>query len=265
MSSRLPELAPDLDLARRFVAHRPPPGEVLLCGITGSHHYGFTSADSDLDIKGIHQAPTSQLLALESVRQNHDALEIYEGVECDLTTNELRQAMKLLVAGNGNLLERIFSPHQLFEGDTLRALRELAGRSLSQASFSHYRGYFAGMKREHQRQRPPRAKSLLYSYRVALSGVHLLSRGEVCAHLPTLVEEHGFHEVLELIDVKRAGAEKEPVPPELAAALRARWPELEALLGQAHEHSSLPESCPNLPEIEAWVVERRRQQLLEEG
>ena len=94
MASRRPELAPDLDLARRFVAHRPPPGEVLLCGITGSHHYGFTSADSDIDIKGIHQVPTSRLLALEGVRQNHDALEIYEGVECDLTTNELRQAMK---------------------------------------------------------------------------------------------------------------------------------------------------------------------------
>ena len=47
-------LTPDLDLARRFIADHHPAGEVLLCGVTGAHHYGFPSADSDIDLKGIH-------------------------------------------------------------------------------------------------------------------------------------------------------------------------------------------------------------------
>ena len=48
-------MLPDLTLARRFVSAHLPPGKVLLCAITGSHHYGFTSPDSDIDIKGIQE------------------------------------------------------------------------------------------------------------------------------------------------------------------------------------------------------------------
>ena len=53
---------PDLDLARRFIAKNPPPGEMLLCALTGSHIYGFSSGDSDLDLKGVHYAHTRELL-----------------------------------------------------------------------------------------------------------------------------------------------------------------------------------------------------------
>ncbi|MEZ4465912.1 MAG: nucleotidyltransferase domain-containing protein [bacterium] len=56
---------PDLDLGRRFVAERGPAGQVLLCAVTGAHLYGFPSPDSDLDLKGIHLAPTPTLLGLQ--------------------------------------------------------------------------------------------------------------------------------------------------------------------------------------------------------
>ncbi len=250
---------PDLDLSRRFIALRPPPGQLLLCAITGSHHYGFSSADSDIDMKGIHQLPTERVLALFSGRDNHDALEIYEGVECDLTTNELSQALKLIIKGNGNLHERLASPYQLVDDPVVVELQELGRRARSKSSYGHYRGYLQGMKREHEKQEPPRAKSLLYSFRVALTGIHLMETGEVVAHLPSLAPEYGFGEVLELAQVKIEGAEKEPAPEPLATRLRARWPELEARLERARDRSPLPEMAPNVGEIEAWLVERRRQ------
>ncbi len=50
-------LTPDLDLARRFIATHPPPGRLLLCGITGAHHYGFPSPDSDIDSRYVPGAP----------------------------------------------------------------------------------------------------------------------------------------------------------------------------------------------------------------
>ena len=250
---------PDLDLCRRYLALRPPPGELLLCAVTGSHHYGFSSADSDIDLKGIHQAPTEQVLSLHPGRENHDALEIFEGVECDLTTNELSQALMLLIKGNGNLHERLASPFQLVQSDVTAQLQALGRGALSKACYGHYRGYLHGMRKEHLNQDPPRAKSLLYTFRVALTGIHLLETGEVVGHLPSLAPEYGFGEVLELAEVKMAGAEKEPAPEPLASSLRARWPELEARLETARDRSPLPERAANVAELEAWLVERRRQ------
>ncbi len=58
-------LTPDLEIGRRFVDGNKPPGQMLLCAVTGSHHYGFPSPDSDLDLKGIHLSPIESLLGLE--------------------------------------------------------------------------------------------------------------------------------------------------------------------------------------------------------
>ncbi|KIG19040.1 hypothetical protein DB30_05944 [Enhygromyxa salina] len=255
----LEQPGPDLDLCRRYVALRPPPGRLLMCGVTGSHHYGFSSADSDIDLKGIHQLPTERIVSLFPGRDNHDALEVFEDVECDLTTNELAQALRLLIKGNGNLHERLASPFQLVTNQLVDELRELGLRARSRASHGHYRGYLHGMRREHEKQEPPRAKSLLYTYRVALTGIHLLETGELVAHLPSLAPEYGFSEVLELVEVKIAGAEKEPAPEPLATQLRARWPELEARIDAARDRSPLPEQATNVDEIEAWLVARRRE------
>jgi predicted nucleotidyltransferase len=249
--------APDLDIARRFLAHRPPPGALVQCAITGSHLYGFSSADSDLDIKGIHQAPTESVLGLRPVRESHDALEVFEEVECDLTTNELAAALRLLLKGNGNFLERLASPLQLVEGPDLDALRDLARGARSRVSYGHYRGYFEAMRREHLRESPGRAKSLLYSFRVALTGAHLLETGEVLAHLPTLASMYGHDDVRELIAAKAAGLERGAAPPDLAAALRGRWPALEARLQAALERSPLPQEAPNQADVEAFLVARR--------
>lgn len=245
----------DLELVRRFLALHPPPGELLMCAITGSHNYGFSSVNSDIDIKGIHQAPTPRVLSLWPGRENHDRLEFFEGVECDLTTNELAQALRLVLKGNGNVLERIFSPLQVIDSPFLKELRILTSASLSRACYGHYRGYLRGMQREHERD--GRAKSLLYSFRVALTGTHLLRAGEVVANLAVLAPEYGFSDLLELIAFKRDSDEKDGAPPALAAALRGRWPELEQLLDQARDNSALPERAPNGEAIDAWLVARR--------
>jgi uncharacterized protein len=85
-------LTPDLDLAREFVAANPPRGRLLLCAVSGSHTYGFPSADSDLDLKGIHLVPTRGFLGLRPAVSVHDLTAFHRGVECDLTTNEAGQS-----------------------------------------------------------------------------------------------------------------------------------------------------------------------------
>ena len=250
--------APQRETASRFLDANLPPGQVVLCAITGSHLYGFSSPDSDIDMKGIHLAPTDALLGLTRPADAHDRLTIFEGVECDLTTHEAGKAMSLLLKGNGNMLERIFSPLQLVDSPALGELRALAQGALSRRSLSHYLGFFKGMQRESLRQEAPRAKTLLYSYRVALTGIHLLKTGAVEAHLPTLAAHYGYTEVDELVAIKTNGTEKGTMPTADAERFQATWARLEAALREAAEHSPLPEAPANTAAVNDWLVRRRR-------
>ena len=252
---------PDTVLARRFLAERGPPGTLLLCGITGAHHYGFPSADSDIDMKGIHLAPTAELLGLDPPAQTHDRLELFDGVECDLTSHEAMKALNLLLAGNGNMLERILSPFQVADGESVAQLQNLARGAISKRFAKHYRGFFIGMRREHATSPEPGVKSLLYSYRVALTGIHLLRKGVLEANITRLAPLYGFPAILDLVDYKRSHAEKAALPDALARPHRERWDELAGLLDQAIEHSELPEQAPNRDAISAWLVEQRMKNL----
>ena len=254
-------LLPDTALARRFLAERGPAGTLLLCGITGAHHYGFPSADSDIDMKGIHLAPTSELLGLDPPAQTHDRLELFGGVECDLTSHEAMKALNLLLAGNGNMLERILSPYQLIDGELVAQLQELARGAISKRFGKHYRGFFIGMRREHATSPKPGVKSLLYSYRVALTGIHLLCEGLLEANITRLAPLYGFPAVLELVEYKRSHPEKAALPEALGRPHRERWDELATLLDRAIDDSKLPARPPNRTAISDWLVAQRMNEL----
>jgi predicted nucleotidyltransferase len=245
-------LIPDLDICRRFLVHRPPHGAVVQCAVTGAHLYGFPSEDSDLDIKGMHLAPTRDLLGLRAPVEAHDALEIFEGVECDLTTHEARTALSLLLRGNGNILERFTSPFQLVDGaDELAAL---ARESVSLRSYRHYSGYLKGMRREHVAKR--RAKTALYAYRVALTGMHLLHTGTIESNVTTLAPLYG-RDVSELVAFKREHGEKCALPAELDAHHSKAFDRLAQDLVHARDTSQLPAEAPNAAAIEDWLVRAR--------
>ena len=249
-------MKPDLDLARRFVAAQPVPGDLLLCGITGSHHYGFPSPDSDIDIKGIHLAPLEHVIGLTPARATFDRLEFFEGVECDLTTHEAAKALTLLLAGNGNLLERLASPFQLVRDHRSESLRSLLPAALSRRCHKHYSGYCRGMQAEHLRD-GFRVKSMLYVFRVALTGRHVLKTGEVVADLNRLAEIYDYPELHPLIASKTGGAEKAPMPEAESERYRERWTELVDELRKAREASFLPEEAPDAEACNRWLVETR--------
>lgn len=255
------ELARVIAHGRRFLERVRPPGTVLCCALTGSHLYGFSSPDSDIDLKGVALAPIEQLLGLGQPPEAFDRLEVFEGVECDLTLNEAGRALRLLQKGNGNMLERLTSPWQVVPSHDLDALAALARGSVSRASYRHYAGFFRGICREHEKSPRPTAKGLLYAWRVALTGIHLLRTGEVEASLPRLLEQHELELPRELIAHKEQNAEKGAVPPEMDARHRAWWPRLDELLRDARDSSPLPEEPSNRAECEAWLVERRLQGL----
>ena len=246
---------PAVELGRSFLAAHPPPGRPVLCAVTGSHIYGFPSPDSDVDLKGIHLAPTRAVLGLTRPAEAHDRTAVHQGVECDLTTNEAGPALSLLLAGNGNMLERILSPLQLLEGSEVSALQALARGAVSARVARHYGGFLRGCQREHERR--PTAKSMLYAYRVALTGIHLLTAGDLETDVVVLAPRYGLDDVIDLVALKGDGTEHGPLPEALDRHHRARWPWLGARLAEAEAATGLPPEAPNRAEVEGWLLAAR--------
>lgn len=177
----------------------------------------------------------------------------------DLSSHELGLAVRLLLKGNGNLLERLLGPMPLLTTLAGERLAELARGSLSKRVVHHYRGFFSGMRREYsleEAQGTRRAKRLLYAYRVALTGAHLLHTGELVTDVAKLAGEYGFVRVQDLVERKRQ-AEKQELTEEEAAPCVKDLDALEGLLNEALERSPLPEAPPNERELDAFLIECR--------
>ena len=100
------------------------------------------------------------------------------------------------------------------------------------------------MCREHEKASQPAAKTLLYAYRVALTGIRLLGTGDLMADLSRLAPDHGFHQTLELVAFKRAGSENGGVGPGEDARLRRAWARLSEELEAARDGVRCPSHRP---------------------
>ena len=250
-------MSTDLELARRFVAEYAAPGTMLCCAVTGSHMYGFASADSDLDIKGIHIAPTRSLLGLRRDQRSaaHDTTENFEGVEFDFTTNEAGEALAILLSGNGSVLERILSPLQIVEHPNLAELQAITKRSLSQRFAKHYVGFFHGCRRDFLRTST--LKGLLSAYRVGLTGLTMLDTGDVETNLLVLAQKCGFDGVEELVARIRVELPGGVADRFLVEQHESALERLQTQLVASEARSQLPPHSTNADELNDWLVERR--------
>ena len=232
---------------------------MLWVSLTGAHAYGFPSPDSDLDLKGIFVFPARKFLEVDSPKLNTDFLGDWEGREFDLTLNELGQCARLLLGGNGNLVERCLGPFQVVTTPLGRTFADLARESLSKRVARHYNGFFKGMRRESEIEAQSQgrtAKRLLYAYRVPLTGIHLLQTGEVVTNVQQLADIYGFKYVYELIKIKEE-RELKTLSEDKAAPALLDFKKLETMLNQALERSILPDAPPNIAQVNAFIVEQR--------
>ena len=106
----------------------------------------------------------------------------------------------------------------------------------------------------------PTAKKLLYVLRTTLTGIHVLTTGELEADLTRLMDRYGLSDAAALVERKRAG---ERVA--LDVAQLDEWrPRVDALfvaLDEARDKSALPEEPTNEAEVRAWLIGVRRARL----
>ncbi|MGW4908429.1 nucleotidyltransferase domain-containing protein [Streptomyces sp. NPDC004270] len=227
----------DLDLAP-VVAEQPHP--LLFATVSGAHLYGFPSRDSDVDLRGAHLLPTADLVGLHEPEETRSRMWVRQGTEMDLVTHDLRKFVRLMLRRNGYVLEQLLSPLVAHTTDTHRELAALAPDVLTRHHAHHYNGFAVTQWRLFEKTRE--LKPLLYTFRVLLTGIHLMRSGEIQAHLPTLLGEvpaaPGY--LPELIAAKAAhehgGADVEH------ARVAADVERLHGLLDQAQDASALPDA-----------------------
>lgn len=226
----------------------------LFVTVSGADLYGFPSPDSDVDLRGSHLLPLREVLGLLRVDETREISGIHAGIEVDLVSHDAGKYLSLLTKNNGYILEQIFSPLVVMGEEFLDELRPLASRCITRHHYHHYRGFYGTQRKLLEKEESKKAKSLLYAYRVLLTGIHLLRTGEVESNLVHLNESFRLPWIPDLIASKTA----EKIAP---AALdwpfhAARLEELEQTLEQAFADSKLPETCEKC-EVSEFLVELR--------
>jgi predicted nucleotidyltransferase len=227
----------DLGALRQLVerqSYRP-----LFVTVSGAHLYGFPSPDSDVDLRGAHLLPLRAVVGLDLPSETVERKLDLAGTEVEVVSHDLGKYLRLLVKNNGYVLEQIFSPLVVTGQEFLDELRPLARRCITRHHYHHYRGFIATQRKLLGKQEPKVAKTLLYAYRVLLTGIHLLRTGEVEANLPRLAQEYRRPYLGELIAQKRQ--EKGPTSGLDWGFHDAQLRELEGLLEQAFRESALPD------------------------
>ena len=221
------------------------PYPLLFVTISGAHLYGFASVDSDYDLRGAHILPAAEVMGLHAPRETIDVSRkpVKPGdIDLDLVTHDVKKFMLMMLKRNGYVLEQLYSPlvvHTTGEHDELKAI----GRECITVHHAHhYLGFARNQWDLFGKEDPPRVKPLLYTYRVLLTGIHLMRTGEIEANLPRLNETFALAYIDELIARKTGGKEKEQLPAADMDFHEKEYLRLIAELEQARDASNLPEA-----------------------
>jgi predicted nucleotidyltransferase len=172
----------DYDELRGVMGEQPY--RLLFATVSGAHLYGFPSQDSDVDLRGVHVLPAEEVVGLTSGPETLDRTWFENGAEVDLVTHDLAKFVRLMLRRNGYVLEQLLSPLVVATSPEHEELVALAPVCLTKWHAHHYRG-FANTQWE-LFGKTGELKPLLYTFRVLLTGVHLMRTGVVEADLREL-------------------------------------------------------------------------------
>lgn len=228
---------------KQIAASQPYP---LLCvTISGAHLYGFPSADSDFDLRGIHILPPAEAMGLRKPRETIEVFRKPEkpgDIDLDLVTHDVKKFMLMMLKRNGYVLEQIYSPLIVQTTPEHEELKTIARGCVTVHHAHHYLGFAKNQWKLFSKENPPRVKPLLYTYRVLLTGIHLMRTGRIEANLQHLNETFALTYIDDLIALKTGGQEKEKLPAADMHFHEKEYLRLTAELEQARDESALAET-----------------------
>jgi len=218
------------------------PYPLVFATISGAHLYGFPSADSDYDLRGVHLLPLAEVVGLKPRHETVEKSGMYDGLEVDLVTHDARKFFTLLLRRNGYVLEQLLSPLVVHSTPEHEELKALSAGCITRHHAHHYLGFAATQWKLFQKDHPPKVKPLLYVYRVLLTGIHLMRTGRVEANLLRLNEQAKLPYIGELVGRKTAGGERSKLADADVAFHQREYERLTAELEQTFQQSQLPEA-----------------------
>jgi predicted nucleotidyltransferase len=209
------------DFIEAAVATRGTENRPRFYAITGSHIYGFDSAESDIDVRGLHMAPAESYAYLdtpaEEVTVNMDGTTegFEEYAKVDLRSYELKKFAQLLQSANYNIVELVFEAPTVMNGMPLEmdALQDLIREFLPMNVPHAYLGmaksnYYKHLDPEKAEGYDPRAKKFLYVYRGLLGAQYVVEYQDIEADIFELADavDGGDAELVDdLVAHKRTG------------------------------------------------------------
>lgn len=231
----------DYDKLKRQVDAHPYP--LVFATISGAHLYGFPSADSDFDLRGVHLLPLDQVIGLDLGEETVEKEGEHDGIEMDLVTHDAKKFFGLMLKKNGYVLEQLLSPLVVHTTPEHVELKVIAKDCITRHHAHHYLGFAATQWKLFRKDEPPRVKPLLYVYRVLLTGIHLMRTGEIEANLLTLNQTEKLPYIDELVERKLAGPEMGRLDEADIEFYEQEYERLVSELESAMEKSTFPEQA----------------------
>lgn len=245
----------EFDKLRRQVEAHPYP--LVFATISGAHLYGFPSADSDFDLRGVHVLPLEQVVGLVPGEETVEKSGVHDGIEMDLVTHDAKKFFGLMLKKNGYVLEQLLSPLTVHTSPEHEELKAISKDCITRHHSHHYLGFADTQWKLFRKEDPPKVKPLLYVYRVLLTGIHLMRTGEVEANLITLNESAKLPYINELVARKLAGPEKGRLDAADLAFHQREYERLVAELEAAAKASALPEQSTGRKALNDLLVRLR--------
>jgi uncharacterized protein len=183
------------------------PFPLLFATISGAHLYGFPSPDSDYDLRGVHILPLTTAIGLFPGEETIEVSRIKDHLELDLVTHDVKKFFTMLLKRNGYVLEQLYSPLIVSTTPEHAELKQIARHCVTRHHSHHYLGFAKTQWHLLTKQPQARVKTLLYLYRVLLTGIYLMQTGEVEANLVTLNKQFQLPYLQDLMTQKQTGAE----------------------------------------------------------
>lgn len=218
--------------------------KLIFLTVSGSHLYGFTSKDSDIDYRGSFVFNTNRILGLKTPR---DVIEITH--EEDIVLFELKKEIGLALSGNCNVIEHLNSKPILSTAEFIK-LKQLVNNSFGKNGlYNSYKGMATFNYKKFILQGRNTVKKYLYVFRGLMAGIYVLQTGLIEPNIAILNRYFKFPEIKELIRIKKSG-ENIPVPNTIdTGQLEKRINYLFEKIDEAYLKSRIPER-PSLEEKE---------------
>jgi uncharacterized protein len=234
------------------------PYPLLFATGTGSRAFGCASPDSDLDIHGVHLLPLAHVLGMsehrfETIERKEPVSGLHPALE--IVTHDLKKFIFLLLKGNGNVLEDLYSPLVIISSPLHVQLKDLGQRCITKKCALHYKGMTYNQQRNLKNNE---VKKLIHMYRCILMGIHLMRTGTIEMNIPTLATLYGYKQIHALIERKASG-EHSPLAEEDVNRHLATLDLLTRQLEREAAESSLPElpTQETRTELEQVLIQTR--------